>query len=123
MAAAELSLRASKRRKCARTAAGPAPSAVHYVGYVEDDETPESIARKFQELERIEAAARQAHAAAPATGQQQAADGGSGDGINTDDGNDTADVGLTEDQLMEVISAVQMAACQSVTALTACRWM
>lgn len=29
------------------------PSAIHYVGYVEDDETPEMIMRKFEELERI----------------------------------------------------------------------
>lgn len=29
------------------------PSAVHYVGYVEDDETPEMIMAKFAELERI----------------------------------------------------------------------
>jgi hypothetical protein len=38
------------------------PSAVHYVGYVEDDETPQSIAHKFEELERIQAAARGATA-------------------------------------------------------------
>ena len=31
--------------------AGGMPSAVHYVGYVEDDETPEMIMRKFQALE------------------------------------------------------------------------
>lgn len=29
------------------------PSAVHYVGYVEDDETPEMIMKKFEELERV----------------------------------------------------------------------
>ena len=40
------------RRHCAsrRTAA---PSAVHYVGYVEDDETPEMIMKKFEELEKV----------------------------------------------------------------------
>lgn len=30
-----------------------APSAVHYVGYVEDDETPEMIMKKFEELEKV----------------------------------------------------------------------
>jgi N6-adenosine-specific RNA methylase IME4 len=30
------------------------PSAVHYVGYVEEDETPEMIMAKFQELEEIQ---------------------------------------------------------------------
>ncbi len=93
--------RASKRRKCARKA-GPAPSAVHYVGYVEDDETPESIARKFEELERIEAAARQAGAAAPATGHQHSADGGDLDGSFTADG------GLTDEQLKEVSTHQEM---------------
>jgi hypothetical protein len=29
------------------------PSAVHYVGYVEDDETPEMIMKKFEELEKV----------------------------------------------------------------------
>lgn len=33
------------------------PAATHYVGYVEDDETPEMIMKKFEELERIKAAA------------------------------------------------------------------
>lgn len=39
------------RRNCAarKTAA---PSAVHYVGYVEDNETPEMIMKKFEELEK-----------------------------------------------------------------------
>lgn len=31
------------------------PSAVHYVGYVEDEETPEMIMKKFEELERVSA--------------------------------------------------------------------
>jgi N6-adenosine-specific RNA methylase IME4 len=40
------------------------PSAVHYVGYVEDDETPEMIMAKFIELEQIKAAAEEARQAA-----------------------------------------------------------
>ena len=96
--AADVPCRASKRRKCARTA-GPAPSAVHYVGYVEDDETPESIARKFEELERIEAAARPASAVlpGPAADCNNGATNGSGTGTDL-----AADGGLSEQQLMEV---------------------
>ncbi len=43
------------RRRCASRHANNRnmPSAIHYVGYVEDDETPEMIMRKFEELERI----------------------------------------------------------------------
>lgn len=29
------------------------PSAIHYVGYVEEDETPEMIMKKFEELEKV----------------------------------------------------------------------
>lgn len=43
------------------------PDATHYVGYVEDEETPEMIMKKFEEMERIKAASRR-----PAE-QQQAA--------------------------------------------------
>ena len=96
--AADVPCRASKRRKCAWKAAA-APSAVHYVGYVEDDETPESIARKFEELERIEAAARPTCAAPPDPEedvQPCAINGG-----DTRSGV-AADGGLTEQQLMEV---------------------
>jgi hypothetical protein len=39
------------KRRCVQNKA--APSAVHYVGYVEEDETPEMIMKKFEEMERI----------------------------------------------------------------------
>lgn len=42
------------------------PSAVHYVGYVEDAETPEMIMKKFEALERVMAAQAAAANAAPA---------------------------------------------------------
>ena len=32
------------------------PSSVHYLGYVEDEETPDMIMRKFKELEKVQAA-------------------------------------------------------------------
>lgn len=46
--------RRSKRRTKSRYCSTTVPSAVHYVGYVEDDETPEMIMSKFQELENIQ---------------------------------------------------------------------
>ena len=49
--AEEPSGRRPKRRCVASKAA--VPSAVHYVGYVEDDETPEMIMRKFEELSKV----------------------------------------------------------------------
>lgn len=42
-----------KRRCSSRTRQAAAPSAVHYVGYVEEDETPEAIMKKFEELDRV----------------------------------------------------------------------
>ena len=40
-----------RRRRAGNNAA--MPSAVHYVGYVEEDETPEMIMKKFEELEKV----------------------------------------------------------------------
>ena len=40
------------KRRCV-TARANVPSAVHYVGYVEDEETPEMIMRKFEELNKV----------------------------------------------------------------------
>lgn len=42
-----------KRRCSTRNKAAAAPSAVHYVGYVEEDETPEAIMKKFEELDKV----------------------------------------------------------------------
>lgn len=45
------------RRRCSsRSKQSAAPSAVHYVGYVEEDETPEAIMKKFEELDKVTAA-------------------------------------------------------------------
>ena len=46
------------RRPARRCAAGhragrTLPSAVHYLGYVEEDETPEMIMKKFEELDKV----------------------------------------------------------------------
>ena len=40
-----------RRRRGGNNAA--MPSATHYVGYVEEDETPEMIMKKFEELEKV----------------------------------------------------------------------
>ena len=65
------------KRRCARKQ-GVVPSAVHYIGYVEEDETPEMIMKKFEELERVMAAstAERPGEAGPssATGQLQGAE-------------------------------------------------
>ena len=96
--------RATKRqRQCARKI-GTAPSAVYYVGYVEDDETPASIARKFEELERIQAASR-ASAGAEAAPAQQGPHRSSGQQPSERPADTTAAAGdgtLTDEQLMEV---------------------
>ncbi len=42
-----------KRRRAATR--NTVPSAVHYLGYVEEDETPEAIMKKFEELEKVRA--------------------------------------------------------------------
>ena len=40
------------KRRCVSTKSAM-PSAIHYVGYVEEDETPEMIMKKFEELEKV----------------------------------------------------------------------
>lgn len=67
------------KRRCVTTKS-LVPSAVHYVGYVEDDETPEMIMRKFEELERIRAQA----ATAKTAKKKEDADAGPSEAANTD---------------------------------------
>lgn len=56
------------RRRCVirKTAV---PDATHYVGYVEDEETPEMIMKKFEEMEKIKAASRRPAQAAAAAAE------------------------------------------------------
>jgi hypothetical protein len=75
----------AKRRCVLRKRA--VPSAAHYVGYVEDEETPEMIMRKFEEMERIlaghaPAAGGGACGGGSGVGAQQLARDGSGDGAS-----------------------------------------
>ena len=86
-----------RRRPQRRGAASKAvaqPSAAHYVGYVEDDETPESIARKFEELERIQTRVRDA--AATTAAERPAGDGDAAGAVPMSQDE------LTEEQLNEV---------------------
>jgi len=53
------------------------PSAVHYVGYVEDEETPEMIMKKFEALEAVRSAAEERAAARRA--ERELRDGGEGE--------------------------------------------
>eukprot|EP00887_Chlorella_sp_A99_P001347 scaffold14.g1347.t1 len=97
--------RGPKRRCTARARAGAAlPSAIHYVGYVEDDETPEMIMAKFQELERIEKAAAEARRAAEAGAAVGGADAG-GAGAAGDAGEGGV---LDDEHLLEVFKQTSL---------------
>ena len=51
------------KRRCVQRKA-LVPSAVHYVGYVEEDETPEMIMKKFEALDKVmQAGSAHAHVA------------------------------------------------------------
>ena len=66
------------RRAAAKNSAvggGNQPSAMHYVGYVEEDETPEQIMAKFEQLEKIQREVAEAKKAA----QDDAAGGEDGE--------------------------------------------
>lgn len=75
------------------------PSAIHYLGYVEEDETPEMIMKKFEEMERIKEAAtsgeREALASTPLEGVAPVA---------TPD--DTME--MTEEQMLEVFKRTSL---------------
>ena len=55
-----------KRRAASRP---KLPSASHYVGYVDDSETPEMIAKKFEALERVQGRRRRRARARSGAGQ------------------------------------------------------
>ena len=85
----------SDATQCASTLA----SSVHYVGYVEDDETPEAIMKKFEALERVQKLAE---------AQKQATQAGDGDHARAEnvpapvEAAASGDQVLTEEQLLEV---------------------
>ncbi len=117
----EDNVRRPKRRCASRNVHTSAmPSAVHYVGYVEEDETPEMIMAKFQELERIQNAvieakkdqtAASADGAAGEGGENGAAANLNEDGtaatVATDNAGDDTQA-LTDEQLLEVFKQTSM---------------
>lgn len=107
------------KRRCAQSRyTSTMPSAIHYVGYVEEDETPEMIMAKFAELERIQKAAEEAAkqaVAQPQSDEASAPDGTTelgqeGDAVHATD-NPTAPQGgqaLSDTQLLEVFKQTSM---------------
>ena len=88
------------------------PSAVHYVGYVEEDETPEMIMAKFAELEEIQRKASEASEArevgeTKADGSREMCDDQDGIAGGTGGLDDTAG-GLTDEQLLQVFKQTSM---------------
>ena len=86
------------------------PSAVHYVGYVEEDETPEMIMAKFAELEEIQRKASEAKEQdAKNPGAKNPADGEELGNllVATADGVQEA-LGLTDEQLLQVFKQTSM---------------
>ena len=98
-------LRSMPRRRAQLRRRARARSSAHYVGYVEDDETPEAIMKKFEALERVQQAMTQQP---PAGGDGGAAGGAAGG---------EADVKqLTEEQLQEVFKPTSVFTVKSATA-------
>lgn len=106
------------RRRCVlrKTAV---PDATHYVGYVEDEETPEMIMKKFEEMERIKAASKRP--LQPAEQQQADLAGPSSSSAALEAAADKADIAeqqqaaatdgggqLDQQQLQELFKATSM---------------
>ena len=88
-----------KRRAASRP---KLPSASHYVGYVDDSETPEMIAKKFEALERVQAAAAAARAGEVGGGAGGVDAEGAEGGAGAEGAGNQQQEGLTEEQLLEV---------------------
>eukprot|EP00803_Ostreobium_quekettii_P009047 evm.model.scf_1524.3 EVM.evm.TU.scf_1524.3 scf_1524:18566-23824(+) len=91
-------LRRSSRRSAGRSR-NRMPSATHYIGYVEDAETPEMIMKKFEELDRIMAAG---------AGQPDPDEAECGQA-----GTERHDGGLNDQQLNELFKVTSMFTVQS----------
>lgn len=91
------------KRRCARGSrfASSVPSAVHYVGYVEDDETPEMIMAKFAELEKIKQTREEAKATTAEEGAETTE-------ATVEEGEDPRDQDLSDEQLLEVFKQTSM---------------
>jgi N6-adenosine-specific RNA methylase IME4 len=98
--------RSSRRKTTSRYGTTTVPSAVHYVGYVEDDETPEMIMSKFQELEEIQ---RQASVKQQGNEDAQGEAVGEGQQQQHQEGQPHQEDGLlTDDQLLQVFKQTSM---------------
>lgn len=97
------------KRRCATNAlydSSALPSAVHYVGYVEDDETPEMIMAKFVELERIQQAELNLKKEIPVETKKE-----NDNRKNIEDSNvlqSDSKQALTDEQLLEVFKQTSM---------------
>ena len=76
---------------------------MHYVGYVEEDETPEMIMAKFAELEEIQRKASDTKRTEEDGRVDVKLATGGGDGSG-----DVAAVGLTDEQLLQVFKQTSM---------------
>jgi hypothetical protein len=90
-----------------------ARSSTHYVGYVEDDETPEAIMKKFEALERVQHAVARPAGEGEGEGAGAGADGGGGSGGGADGGEQQV---LTEEQLLEVFKQTSVFTVRSALA-------
>ena len=84
-------------------------SSTHYVGYVEDDETPEAIMKKFEALERVQQAQTRGGGGG---GEDEGAGGEAGPSAPIVEGGE----GLTEEQLLEVFKQTSVFTVKSALA-------
>eukprot|EP00484_Ammonia_sp_Unknown_P029502 CAMPEP_0197035526 /NCGR_PEP_ID=MMETSP1384-20130603/13299_1 /TAXON_ID=29189 /ORGANISM="Ammonia sp." /LENGTH=513 /DNA_ID=CAMNT_0042465599 /DNA_START=69 /DNA_END=1607 /DNA_ORIENTATION=- len=91
------------------------PNKALYVGYVEDDETPEMIMKKFSEMERMVEAAKKAHRAQKKTVEEKAGNNAKSSKAEMSDSEDddedggkakksNQDAALTEEQLVSLFN-------------------
>lgn len=99
----------SRRRCVLRKAA--VPDATHYVGYVEDEETPEMIMKKFEEMERIKAASKRAGEQSDSAGPSSSAAAGPAAACSEQQpgsGPIDEEAPLDQQQLQEIFKATSM---------------
>ena len=109
MAEGEATGRRPRRAAAKNTAIGGGhqPSAMHYVGYVEEDETPEQIMAKFAQLEKIQDEMKQAKEAKKAEDGVEGGEGGGDDNAADapDPATDDADLEDFDQALLEKVFA------------------
>lgn len=98
------------KRRCATNThydSSALPSAVHYVGYVEDDETPEMIMAKFVELEKIQKAELSLKNETNAKSMETNTEDSEGEGDPSKEQRGSKQT-LTDEQLLEVFKQTSM---------------